>query len=131
MRLNTSKIIHFLRWTVNSVQTFRIVYFNQIDLKSSEATLEIANIWIGGMIKEMDLYFEQGYPANLKCANTTLASFKLPPNEKSAADIFCVRPSAGVVILPLIGPSSFGFDYNWVATPVTDVSISLKAQSDL
>ena len=48
--------------TVNSVQTFRIVYFNQIDLKSSEASLEIANIWIGGMIKEIDLYFEQGYP---------------------------------------------------------------------
>ena len=46
MRSNTLKIIHFLRWTVDSVQTFRIVYFNQIDLRSSEASLEIANIWI-------------------------------------------------------------------------------------
>ena len=59
----------------------------------------------------MDLYFEQGryqLTANIKCANTTLPSFKAI-NEKSVADIFCVSPSGvGVVILPLIGPPLFG-----------------------
>ena len=82
---------------MNSVQTFRIVYFNQIDLKSSEASLEIANIWIGGMIKEMDLYFEQGYPANsvIKMREHNFGEFQIATNEKSVADIFCERPSGG------------------------------------
>ena len=87
------------------------------------------------MIKEMDLYFEQGryqLTANIKCANTTLPSFKAI-NEKSVADIFCVSPSGG-------GGRNFALNrspplWNSIITelrpPVTDVSISLKAQSDL
>ena len=45
----------------------------------------------------MDLYFEQGYPANsvIKMREHNFGEFQIATNEKSVADIFCERPSGG------------------------------------